>query len=102
MTVGRSEKITLTAPTFATDPAARCKGIGVPLGYGGVYKGPQQSALIRFNISAPTDMTIEWRAAGEEAWNGVVNPEPLTEHFYLLPDLTDRRKYQVHLTCRSE
>src|SRR5262249_29064043 len=32
--VGEAGTAALTALTFATDPAARCKGIGVPVGYG--------------------------------------------------------------------
>src|SRR6185369_7172075 len=85
--VGKPGKIALTTPEFATDPAARCKGIGVPMGYGGSYKGPPQSALVRFKSAEPADMTIEWRRADEGAWKRVVNPELVADHYYLLTDL---------------
>jgi len=98
---GTPGKIALTALDFATDPASRCKGIGVPLGYGGSYKGPEQSALIRFKSSVPSDMTIEWREAKETTWKRVANPEPIADHYYLLTDLEHGKTYQVRLTCRS-
>src|SRR5262249_42802249 len=71
LVLGRSGKVALTAPEFATDPAARCKGIGVPQDYGGSYRGPAQSALVRFKTSAPTDMTVEWRGPKDIAWKRV-------------------------------
>jgi len=99
--VGRPGKIELTAPQFATDAGARCQGIGVPQGYGGVYKGPPQSALVRFKTSMASDMTIEWRGKNETVWKRVVNPEPLSDHYYLLTDLEHGKTYQVRLTCRG-
>src|SRR5262249_25164839 len=98
---GRSGKVVLMTPEFATDPAARCKGIGVPQGYGGSYRGPAQSALFRFKTSAPTDMTVEWRGPKDIAWKRVYNPEPTAEHYYLLTDLEHETTYQVRLTCRG-
>jgi len=99
--VGDSGKIALTAPEFATDPVARCKGIGVPLGYGGSYKGPAQSALVRFKTSLPSDMVVEWHGPKGTTWKRVLNPEPITDHYYLLTDLEHGTTYQVRLTCRS-
>lgn len=99
--VGDPGTVALSALEFETDPPARCKGIGVPLGYGGVYKGPAQSALLRFHSSVPSDMTVAWRGAGETAWKHVLNPEPTADHYYLLTDLDHGKTYQVRLTCRS-
>lgn len=100
--VGQAGKIALTAPEFSTDPLARCQGIGVPIGYGGTYKGPDNSALVRFKTTTPSEMTIEWRGPDDTAWKRVVNPEPTTDHYYLLTDLAKGKKYQVRLTCRNE
>jgi hypothetical protein len=99
--VGEPGKIELSTPVFATDPVARCKGIGVPRGYGGVYQGPAQSALVSFKSAVPTDMIIQWRGTGETVWKRVVNPELTTDHYYLLPDLDHGTTYQVRLACRS-
>jgi hypothetical protein len=99
--VGESGEVALSAVEFATDPDARCRGIGVPQGYGGSYKGPAQSALVCFKTSAPADMTVEWRGPKDTAWKRVYNPEPTAEHYYLLSDLEHETTYQVRLTCRG-
>lgn len=57
--VGQAGKLALTAPEFITDPLARCQGIGVPLGYGGTYKGPDHSALVRFKTTEPFPMELK-------------------------------------------
>ncbi len=98
---GQPGPITITGLTFATDPAARCKGIGVPQGYGGVYKGPEHSALLAFRTSVASDMKLEWRTAAEAPWKRVLNPEPTTDHYYLLTDLEHGTKYHVRLTCAT-
>lgn len=99
--LGKPGGVTLSKLDFSTTAEARCKGIGVPLGYGGSYRGPDRSALVRFTSSVPTDMQLEWRRADEATWKQVVNPEPLTEHYYLLTDLEHTRKYRLRLTCRD-
>jgi hypothetical protein len=101
MEVGSPGAIAINGIAFATDPAARCKGIGVPIGYGGNYKGPEQSALVRFKTSASTDMILEWRGTHEKAWKRVLNPDPVTAHYYLLTDLEHGKAYQLRLTCRA-
>ena len=99
--VGRSGKIVLKDIRFSTEPASRCKGIGVPLGYGGTFKGYPGSSLVSIKSSLPSDMTIEWRLKGGTEWLRVVNPETITDHYYLLTDLTDGKTYDLRLTCRS-
>jgi hypothetical protein len=99
--VGNPGPVAIADLVFATDPASRCKGIGVPLGYGGSYQGPPQSALVRFKTSVPSDTTVEWRGPSEAAWKRVVNPEVITDHYYLLTDLEPGKTYLIRLTCRS-
>jgi hypothetical protein len=99
--VGRPGTIQLTAPVFATDPLLRCKGIGVPRGYGGVYQGPPQSALVRLQSSVPSDFALAWRGPGEPGWKHVLNPEPTSDHYYLLTDLEDGKTYQLRIACRN-
>ena len=99
--VGQPGAIELTPLSFNTDPVSRCQGIGVPLGYGGSYQGPPQSALVRFKTSVPSDTTLEWRGPDESTWKRVINPEPSADHFYLLTDLQNGTTYQVRVNCRS-
>ena len=70
----------------------------------GSYKGPAQSALVRFKSSVPADMTLEWRRADEMSWKRVINPEPTTDHYYLLTDLKPGKNFgeQIGVAGRND
>ena len=44
---------------------------------------------------------LHWRAATETTWKRILNPEPTTEHYYLLTDLEHGKKYQLRLACAT-
>src|SRR5207249_3286507 len=56
------------------------------------------SARVRYNGDVAE---VSTRGGGQSAWKRVVNPQQITDHYYLRPDLENGKMYQVRLTCRS-
>lgn len=100
--VGGMEKLTLSKPVFSTKPADLGKAMGIPTRLA-EYHGYRDMAGMTWQTSLPSEAVIEYRMEGEENWLRMVNPEPATDHSFLLgKDLKDGKTYQVKIVCCSE
>ncbi|MBI4027383.1 MAG: fibronectin type III domain-containing protein [Verrucomicrobia bacterium] len=96
-----SGEVAISEMHFSAEPQARCRGSGVPLGYGGAFMGYEKTALAACTTRVPAEMTIEYRPKDGPEWRRFLNPEPTTDHYYLLTDLEHEKPYEVRITCRD-
>jgi hypothetical protein len=99
--IGKLGDVAVSELRFSAEPAARCRGSGVPVGYGGTFQGYEKSALAACTTDVPAAMTIAYRPKEGNEWRRALNPVPTTDHYYLLTDLEDGKEYEVRIDCRD-
>jgi hypothetical protein len=109
ITIGSSASLKLTRPQFSTAPKAIGKAVGIPV----VIPDPKKDDLndpatyiaalpypdmvvVTWNTPVPANATVEY--GGIRA----TNPEPLTEHRFLLSQLEKGKTYRLRILCQSE
>jgi hypothetical protein len=104
----------MSDPAFSTDPQAICRACGVQYGYGPRdpekpqtgYLGPDRSVVVTWTTDAPADGRVRFRMTQQQAWRTSYNPEPTTDHRFVLSQLIPGAKYEmlfssVHAAGRS-
>ncbi len=69
--------------------------------WGGRSATPPRSVLLRWETSAPSDSSVEYRRLGAHDWIRAVNPEPRVDHRVVLSRLDPDEVYQVRIDCRD-
>ncbi len=109
ISVGTSGSLKLTAPQFSTAPKTIGKAVGIPV----VIPDPAKDdvddpAMYIAALSYPDMVVVTWQTAQPAnatiEYGGIrtTNPEPLTEHRFLLSQLENGVTYQLRILCQSE
>jgi len=107
--VGSSASLKLSAPQFSTAPKAIGKAVGIPV----VIPDPAKDdlndpATYVAALPYPDMVVITWQTAQPSnatiEYDGIrtTNPEPLTEHRFLLSQLEKGKTYRLKILCQSE
>ncbi|MBI4027374.1 MAG: heparinase II/III family protein [Verrucomicrobia bacterium] len=90
----------ISAPTFSTDRAVLWKAVAGNPPPAAI--GPRPAVLVRWKTSRPSDALIEYAPDGTDDWLRTMNPEPHSDHWFVLSHLTPETTYQLRITCRTD